>query len=89
MRDFAVTPKLLSTMAGQVGFERFRLTERYVVESVVCRGGTVMPQPLGRITRLEQFLDFCAEHDYEVEDCRPDPEEPAWVVDWTVKYAGA
>ena len=41
MRDFAVTPKLLSTMAGQVGFERFRLTERYVVESVVCRGGTV------------------------------------------------
>lgn len=74
MKDFPVTPKLLRTLAGQTGFEHFRLTENHIVTSVV-RGrqrGTVMTQPVGRITNVQGFLDWCQANDVEVEDWRPD-----------------
>ena len=88
MRDFPVSPKLLRTLAAQVGFDRFRLTERCVVESVlrVPRSSAIMPQPLGKITDVQGFLDWCTREGIDVEDQRPDPPAPVWADDWTVLH---
>ncbi len=76
MKDFAITPKLLRTVAGQTGFDHFRLTEQHVVASVI-RGRqpeTVMPQPLGTISNIQGFLDWCAANDVEVDDWSATPQ---------------